>query len=111
MLLGHKKNPYPYLKNSDQFILASEWEGFGMVVVEALALGTPVIVTDIDSGPKQIIEGGKYGSLVPINSPEKISMKVVSNYNINTDKEYLIMKAKEFDKENISKHYYKAIFG
>lgn len=42
-LLGAKKNPYPYIKNADLFVLTSSWESYGMVVQEALILGTPVV--------------------------------------------------------------------
>ena len=45
-LLGAKANPYPYIKNADLFVLTSAWESYGMVVTEALILGTPVVAGD-----------------------------------------------------------------
>jgi glycosyltransferase involved in cell wall biosynthesis len=63
--LGHVPNPYPYMARSDLFVHASRWEGFGMVIVEALALGVPVIATSCPGGPKEILDSGGYGRLVP----------------------------------------------
>lgn len=54
-LLGAKKNPYPYIKNSKYIVVPSYAEGFGMVVLESLALGTKVIFSRCDFGPKEII--------------------------------------------------------
>lgn len=65
--LGFKKNPYNYMKNADLFVLSSLWEGFGHVIVEAMACGTPVLATDCPYGPREILENGKFGWLVPNN--------------------------------------------
>lgn len=54
-LLGHKKNIYPYLKNSKALILNSLWESFGNVLVESLGVGIPVISRDCESGPREIL--------------------------------------------------------
>lgn len=52
------------LKGAEAFVLSSRWEGFGNVIVEALALGIPVVSTDCNGGPKEILENGKHGLLV-----------------------------------------------
>lgn len=63
---GFVPNPFAYLQKSDLFVLSSGWEGFGNVIVEALALGIPVVSTDCESGPREILENGKYGKLVTV---------------------------------------------
>jgi glycosyltransferase involved in cell wall biosynthesis len=63
---GFIANPYPYLKQAAVFALSSAWEGFAIVLVEAMALGVPVISTRCPSGPEEILRGGKYGTLVPV---------------------------------------------
>lgn len=64
-LEGFIKNPYPYMNACFAFVLSSRREGLPTVLIEALALGKPVIATDCRSGPSEILEGGKYGALVP----------------------------------------------
>lgn len=66
---GVKKNPYPYLKRSSLYVLTSYHEGFPNAMVEAMALGVPVIATDCMTGPREILED-RYGILVPNMSPE-----------------------------------------
>ncbi|HEV7588503.1 MAG TPA: glycosyltransferase [Longimicrobium sp.] len=63
-LPGFQPNPYPFMRAADVFVLSSRWEGFGNVVVEAMALGAPVVATDTH-GPRAILEEGVSGLLVP----------------------------------------------
>lgn len=65
-LPGFAKNPFAYMTKSSLFVLSSAWEGLSMVLVEALALGVPVVSTDCNNGPREILHDGKYGRLVPV---------------------------------------------
>lgn len=55
IFMGFKPNPYPYIKNAKFMVLSSRFEGFGLVIAEALALNTPVISTDCPSGPREML--------------------------------------------------------
>ena len=66
---GFLPNPYPYMAQAAAFVLSSRWEGLPTVLVEAMALGAPIISTDCPSGPREILMGGKYGLLVPVDDP------------------------------------------
>lgn len=63
--LGFREHPQTYMRAADVFVLSSLWEGFGNVIVEAMAVGTPVVATDCPHGPGEIIEDGINGLLVP----------------------------------------------
>lgn len=77
-LPGFTDNPYKYMKRAAIFVLSSRWEGFGMVLVEAMALGTPVVSTDCPSGPAEILEGGKWGCLVPAGDAKRMAESIIT---------------------------------
>lgn len=64
-LVGFQENPYSYMAHATTFVLSSRYEGFGNVLVEALALGTPVVSTRCPVGPEEILEAEQTGVLVP----------------------------------------------
>jgi len=65
-LPGFVSQPYAYMAHADLFAFTSRWEGLGFVIIEALAVGTPVVSTDCPSGPREVLADGRYGALVPV---------------------------------------------
>jgi glycosyltransferase involved in cell wall biosynthesis len=63
---GWLDDPHPLMAECDAFVMTSRWEGFGNVLVEAMACGLPIISTDCESGPREILADGEYGILVPV---------------------------------------------
>ena len=72
-LPGAEPNPYRFMNRAAAFALSSESEGFGVVLVEALALGLPVVSTNCASGPAEILCDGEYGALVPTGDHEAMA--------------------------------------
>jgi glycosyltransferase involved in cell wall biosynthesis len=71
--LGFQENPLPYFRRADAFVLSSYTEGFGNVLVESMACGTPVISTDCRHGPAEILDLGRYGVLVAPRSAQALA--------------------------------------
>jgi glycosyltransferase involved in cell wall biosynthesis len=65
LMPGFAIDPWPYLASADLFVLSSDYEGFGIALVEAMYAGLRVVSTDCRSGPREILDGGRYGKLVP----------------------------------------------
>ena len=111
--LGNVPNPYQFLKASDLFVLSSIREGFGNVIVEAMATGTPVISTDCPSGPKEIIGDNKFGLLVPINNADALSstiLKMLDSPKLMHQYSNLGKKrSQDFNIDNVIKSYEKVI--
>lgn len=93
-LLGFKKNPYPYIKNSDIIVVPSRYEGFSLVVAESLVLKKAIISTKC-SGPIEILENGKYGKLVEIENIEELA-QAMEEFILNKNIRY---KYEEFSKK------------
>ena len=70
---GFAANPYAYMARSDLFVLSSRWEGSPNVLKEALSLGVPVVATDCPSGPREILQDGRYGPLVPMGDAARLA--------------------------------------
>ncbi|MGE5445310.1 MAG: glycosyltransferase [Ignavibacteriales bacterium] len=107
--LGVKKNPFAYMARCDLFILSSLYEGLPNVLIEAMALGLPVISTNCPYGPSEIIEDGRNGILIPIGNPQAISeaiLRVLGDKqlrdNLRTEAK---RRAKDFSLENMVSEY------
>jgi len=75
-LPGWISNPYPYMAHAGVFVLSSRWEGLPSVLIEALFCGVPVVATDCLSGPREILEGGRYGALVPVGNEDALAAAI-----------------------------------
>lgn len=72
-LAGYSSNPQAEIAHSDVFVLSSRTEGFGNVLVEAMACGTRIVSTDCPSGPREILDNGHYGQLVPVDDVDAMA--------------------------------------
>jgi glycosyltransferase involved in cell wall biosynthesis len=103
--LGFVDNPYSYMSAADVFVLSSVREGFGLVLIEAMACGCPVVSTDCESGPDEILDSGEYGSLVPVGNDESLADGIKQTLGSPQHSSILQSRAAEFSIENILPQY------
>jgi len=72
-LAGWQPNPYAWMRRAHVFVMSSRWEGMPNALLEAIAVGLPVVSTDCPTGPARILDGGTYGKLVQNESPAALA--------------------------------------
>ena len=108
MLAGHTSNLPAEIKGATAFIVSSNVESFSVVLVEALAAGTPVISTACPYGPPELLQDGKYGTLVPVNNPQALADAIVEQ--IRNPRQAAPKEAWEpYTVKNVVKAYEKAL--
>jgi glycosyltransferase involved in cell wall biosynthesis len=109
-LPGFVENPYIYMAHAAVFALSSVFEGFGNVVAEALAAGTPVVSTDCPSGPAEILAQGKYGHLVPVGDEEALADAIVETLLNPISPKILQQRSQDFSLECITHQYLSVLY-
>ncbi len=90
---------------ADLFVLSSNYEGFGNVIVEALACGKPVVSTDCPSGPREILADGQFGRLVSVGDAHALASAMVETLQATHDPDALKARAQEFSVEKAVGRY------
>ena len=102
---GFQHDPTPFYMTADLFVLSSDYEGFGNVIVEALSCGTPVVSTDCPSGPAEILENGRWGLLTPVGDAVALAEAMNEGLNTSWDTELLRQRASHFSPDVAARKY------
>jgi glycosyltransferase involved in cell wall biosynthesis len=104
-LPGFVANPYAYMSRSAVFVLSSLFEGLPTVLIEAIAVGTPVVSTNCKSGPAEILADGQYGKLVSVGNIQDIAKAIIETLEMVPDSESLRQRAADFSLEKALSQY------
>lgn len=102
---GFHPDPTPFYDTADLFVLSSDHEGFGNVIVEALSAGLPVVSTDCPSGPAEILKGGRWGRLVPVGDVAALGRAMEAALSSPVDRDALRRRAADFAPEIAARRY------
>ncbi len=98
------------MRRAGLFVLSSAWEGFGLVLVEAMACGTPVVSTDCPSGPREILRDGSLGALVPVSDPQALATAMVQALDAPVEPRRLRRRAADFSSDQAAEKYLRLMF-
>lgn len=102
---GFVKNPFSYMAKASVFALSSVFEGLPTVLIEALACGCPVVSTDCPNGPAEILENGRFGTLVPIGDDAALAEAILHCIKYPPDRNILMARGREFSIEHATRQY------
>jgi len=112
LMPGFVDNPFAFMSKASVFVLSSAWEGLPTVLVEALACGCPVVATDCRSGPREILDNGRYGRLVPVGDHEALAkaiLETLDSPDFPADRQTRIQRAMEFSVDAAVDKYLKVL--
>lgn len=109
-LPGFVENPYPYMRRASLLVLSSDYEGLPSVPIQALACGCPVVATDCPSGPREILEDGKWGRLVPVGDEEALAEAMEKSLDEEHDPDHLRQRAMDFSVDKAVDNYIRTLF-
>lgn len=107
-LVGFQENPLPWMREANVVVLPSRHEGLGNVLIEAMACGTQVVATDCPSGPSEILDGGRFGQLVPVDNCEELAKALLRSLMCDfwIDSDLLRKRAELFTESRAAQEYF-----
>ena len=109
-LHGFTSNPYAYMANASLFVLSSVYEGLPTVLIEALACGCPVVSTNCPSGPREALEEGRWGALVPMHDDDALANAIQESLDTPHDRQELRRRGRTFNVEASIGRYLVTLF-
>lgn len=105
----HQANPFPIMKGARFLTMSSVYEGFGLVLAEAMALGVPCVSTNCPSGPAEILGNGEFGILVPVRDSEQLAaamLKLSGDDSCRVDfSQRALARAEAFSSQRMAREY------
>jgi glycosyltransferase involved in cell wall biosynthesis len=111
LMPGFAVDPWPYYASANLFVLSSHYEGFGNVIVEAMHAGLPIVSTDCASGPAEILDFGRFGTLVPCGDPDHLAAAMAAALDNEIDRDAQKARAAVFSPDTAVDRYLQLMLG
>lgn len=105
-ILGYVENPLKYFSRADVFVLSSHVEGLPNVLVEAMMCGCTPVSTDCPTGPREVLQGGRYGYLVPMRDPEAMATGIAKALDNPLPKSFLAEAVRPFEEQAVLERHF-----
>ncbi|WP_077474368.1 glycosyltransferase [Rodentibacter trehalosifermentans] len=113
LLLGKRLNPYPFMRKAKLFVHTSFFEGLPTVFIESMICGTPVVAFDCPTGPREVLDNGKYGELIPMGDDDLFVEKTYELLTNEDKRQAFIQKLPEsyarFSMRTIGRQFFELI--
>jgi glycosyltransferase involved in cell wall biosynthesis len=104
-LPGFAANPFAHVARADLLVLSSRYEGSPNALIEALACGTPCVATDCRSGPREVLDNGRFGPLVPVGDVAAMAEAMARTLDAPPQRAMLMQAARRFDRDDNAARY------
>ena len=108
---GYAVDTWPYYASSTLFVLSSDYEGYPNVLVEAMRSGLAVVSTDCESGPREILDGGRFGRLVPVGDEVALAEAIDAELDRQHDPDLVRDRAEEISGAGTARRYLELLIG
>jgi glycosyltransferase involved in cell wall biosynthesis len=108
-LPGFDDNPFRWMSRARLFLLSSAWEGLPGVLIQAMACGTPVVSTDCPSGPREVLDDGRFGPLVPVGNAQALAAAIEQTLDAPLPAAALQERAAQYRVAPVTRRYLAAL--
>ena len=108
---GFVQNPFSWMARAAVLAVSSAWEGLSLVIIQALAVGCPVVSTNCRSGPAEILDGGAYGRLTPVGDSGALARAIVATLDESPCRERLRRRGRHFSSARAAEQYLDVLLG
>jgi glycosyltransferase involved in cell wall biosynthesis len=108
---GFYTDPWPFYLSANVFVLSSDYEGYPLVLIEAMRSGLAVVSTDCESGPSEILDRGRFGKLVACNDPQALADALEQALVTPHDQSSLMARAEALSGQDTSNRYLNLMLG